>query len=254
MASIDGCLGFLSNALSQTDTRDSLTEIMQYSARIVAGTCTSQEIAARRVYKSLSEGRKIFRLLRFIPELRVLRSIDDLDPALKRLAISQSAAAVAFYVLDNWIYFLETVKRKSRGDIRPIKYIKNRVSLLRILISLFLTLAELHRELSQRMEPLIGSIFRGKTSTDDEGSNTTLVSLTVRLWHESLRLWLTLHKLHLLGLFLGLPAGKRLEPVILQDRKRYDILPGTVGLASAITAFMRKTILRRPPSECIPTA
>ena len=59
----EAILTFLSNALSETDSRDSLTEILQYGARLWAGILPSQELPARRVYKSLSKGRKIFRLI-----------------------------------------------------------------------------------------------------------------------------------------------------------------------------------------------
>jgi hypothetical protein len=234
-SNIDKLLLFLTDALSRTDARDSFTEILQYTARIIAGTCPTQELAARRVYKSLSEGRKIFRLFRFIPELRNLTLVDDPDKLICRLAISQSAVSALFCILDNFIYYLETVKRKSRGDIRPFKFIKNRVSLLRICIALVLTTLELRRELNLKKEIIL----------DPEDRS---VQLSVRLWHESLRLWLTLHKLHLLSLFLSLPAGKqRVPPAIVSDKTKYDLVPGLVGLASAVTAFIRKTYLRTVP-------
>lgn len=234
-SNIDKLLLFLTDALGRTDARDSFTEILQYTARIIAGTCPTQELAARRVYKSLSEGRKIFRLFRFIPELRNLTLVDDPDKLISRLAISQSAVSALFCILDNFIYYLETVKRKSRGDIRPFKFIKNRVSLLRICIALVLTTLELRRELNLKKEIIL----------DPEDRS---VQLSVRLWHESLRLWLTLHKLHLLSLFLSLPAGKhRVPPAIVRDKTKYDLIPGLVGLASAVTAFIRKTYLRTVP-------
>jgi hypothetical protein len=234
-SNIDKLLLFLTDALGRTEARDSFTEILQYTARIVAGTCPTQELAARRVYKSLSEGRKIFRLFRFIPELRSLTLVDNPVVLIRRLAISQSTVSALFCMLDNLIYYLETVKRKSRGDIRPFKLIKNRVSLLRICIALVLTATELRRELNLKKEVIL----------DPEDRS---VQLSVRLWHESLRLWLTVHKLHLLRLFLSLPAGKnRVPPGIVRDKTKYDLIPGVVGLASAVTAFIRKTYLRSVP-------
>lgn len=234
-SNIDKLLLFLTDALGRTEARDSFTEILQYTARIVAGTCPTQELAARRVYKSLSEGRKIFRLFRFIPELRSLTLVDDPVVLIRRLAIFQSTVSALFCMLDNLIYYLETVKRKSRGDIRPFKFIKNRVSLLRICIALVLTALELRRELNLKKEVIL----------DPEDRS---VQLSVRLWHESLRLWLTVHKLHLLRLFLSLPAGKhRVPPGIVRDKTKYDLIPGVVGLASAVTAFIRKTYLRTVP-------
>ena len=221
-------LNFVSKALSQTDTRDSLTEILQYSARLVAGTFPDEELAARRVYKSLSEGRKIFRLLRFIPEISNLIQINDSDPYIQRLAITQSCAVIAFFVLDNWIYFLEIVKRKSRGEIRPLKLIKNRVSLLRIALSLTMTVAELRR------------LHQGTEMKSPGVRPVTYFELVVRFWHESLRLWLTVHKLHLLDAFMD---SKNTE--LLLDKNRYDLVPGAVGLASALTGFLRRTVLKR---------
>ena len=229
---MDNGITFLSNALRSTDTRDSITEILQYSSRLIAGVSSNHELAARRVYKSLSEGRKIFRLFRFIPELETLLTINESDVLLQRLSISQSTIAFVFYVLDNWIYLLEIVKRKSRRDIRSYKFIKNRVSLLRIILALILTGYELKLE---KNKPACSK------SENQHGDR----QLWIRLFHESLRLWLTLHKLHLLHLFMISHHPKSATPEIVHDRTRYDILPGLVGLTSAITAFLRKTVLLR---------
>lgn len=220
----EAILTFLSNALSETDSRDSLTEILQYGARLWAGILPSQELPARRVYKSLSKGRKIFRLFRFIPETLYLIQQDDENAVIRALSRAQSLLSILFYSLDNWVYLLETVKRKSRGDIRPIKYIKNRISLLRILVSITLTLVRVH-------------VSWRESKRKDEG-----LILGVRLWHESLRLWLTLHKLHLIELFVHLP-GTEVKPNS-SDRHRFDVLPGAIGLVSAITGFIRRTSLR----------
>ncbi len=223
---MDKSLAFISNALDRTDSRDSFTEVLQYSARLIAGTCPSQELAARRVYKSLSEGRKIYRLFRFIPEIRSLSLISEANPLVYHLLAQQSVAAISFYILDNWIYLLETVKRKSRGDIRPFKYIKNRISLFRIIVSLAITMILLHR--SRRKE--------SRSSQSSETTDSRCIALWARLWHESLRLWLTLHKLHLLEQFIPRQG-------VVADRRKFDILPGALGLASAVTGFIRRTVL-----------
>ena len=222
-------LNFISKALNQCDTRDSLTEILQYTARLWAGTCLHDDLAARRVYKSLSEGRKIFRLFRFIPELESLLKLNEVDPIIYKVAFTQSVAVAVFFLLDNWIYFLETVKSKTRGDIRLLKLMKNRVSLFRIILALMLTLLEL-RELVRRNE------------TKSDVRHNTYFDLSVRFWHESLRLWLTLHKLHILELFL---SSKHEDVQIMRDRNRYDVVPGAVGLVAAITGFLRRAVLRR---------
>lgn len=215
---------------------------MQYSARLLAGMCPVQELAARRVYKSLSEGRKVFRLFRFIPELRQLRVISDPDPVIHCLSVSQSAAAFFFYSLDNWIYLLETVKRKSRGDIRPMKHLKNRISLIRILVALAITLAELNREVKKSVGLTFSRLLGQDPDQEDENVNRRkFVLLFVRFWHESLRLWLTLHKLRILTRFLTLGPKETFIPV---SRREYDILPGAIGLASAVTGFARRTVLR----------
>jgi hypothetical protein len=223
-------ISFLSDTLRSTDTRDSFTEVLQYLARFVAGASARHELAARRVYKSLSEGRRIFRLFRFIPEAETLLKIDESDRVLHSLEVSQSSVAFVFYLLDNWIYLLETVKRKSRGDIRVYKYIKNRVSILRISLALILTVYEIKRK---------NNLREGETCDSRDRH------LGIRLFHESLRMWLTLHKLHLLRLFMTDNHPKSSPPSIVHDRTRYDILPGLVGLTSAITSLVRKTILHR---------
>ena len=234
MIPVDRSLTFLAAALSNTDARDSITEIFQYSARLIAGTCPSQELASRRVYRSLSEGRKIYRLFKFIPEINALMHLRDEDPVLRNLNTMQSIAAIGFYILDNWIYLLETVKRKSRGDIRPYKYVKNRVALVRSVISLVITLICIHK-LSRV----------GKTDERPDNANVLksrkALILIVRLWHESLRLWLTLHKLHLIELFVVIPSAPKYKP---SDRHKFDVLPGAIGLASAITGFIRRTSLK----------
>ena len=225
---MDKSLAFISDALDRTDSRDSFTEILQYSARLIAGSCPSQELAARRVYKSLSEGRKIYRLFRFIPEIRSLSLISEANPLVYHLLVQQSVASIMFYMLDNWIYLLETVKRKSRGDIRPFKYIKNRISLFRIIVSLAITMMLLTR--ARRKE--------SQSTQSSETSNSRYIALWARLWHEILRLWLTLHKLHLLEQFIPIPRKS-----IVPDRRKFDILPGALGLASAVTGFIRRTVL-----------
>ena len=244
MSTVDKTLSFLTTALGQSDSRDSLTEVMQYSARLMAGTCPSQELAARRVYKSLSEGRKVFRLFRFIPELRQLRTIEDPDPLIQGLTVAQSSFAFLFYALDNWIYLLETVKRKSRGDIRPVKHFKNRISLLRILIAITLTIAELKREFEKSADLTFSRMLGQDTDSEDEKvTRWRFIVLTVRFWHETLRLWLTLHKLHILSQFLLLPPKKTVA-LITVNRREYDVVPGAVGLASALTGLFRRTVLR----------
>jgi hypothetical protein len=227
-------VSFLSEALAQTDTRDSMTEILQYTARLTAGLFPSQETPARRVYKSLSEGRKIFRLLRFIPETQCLMQLDDSDYLVLRLSRTQSLLSVAFYVLDNWVYLLETVKRKSRGDVRPFKFLKNRISLLRILVSMTVTLLKVRRLHSK-------SNGDGVESNSSNARRDEYLRLGVRLWHEGLRLWLTLHKLHLIDLFVKVPSPS--YKVDTSDRHRFDVLPGAIGLASAVTGFIRRTAL-----------
>jgi hypothetical protein len=222
-------LAFLSQALNQTDTRDSLTEVMQYAARLFAGTLPGEQLAARRVYKSLSEGRKILRLFRFIPEINNLIKISNSDSFKRHLATSQSAAIILFFMLDNWIYFIETVKNKSRGDIRPLKLLKNRISLLRIALSLTLTVAELQ------------SVIRCKNGQQGERP-TTYRQLLIRFWHECLRLWLTLHKLHMLEAFTRMK--ELTESNNLLQKNLYDIIPGAVGLAAAVTGFLRRTVLK----------
>jgi hypothetical protein len=232
---VERSLAFLSAALSNTDARDSITEIFQYSARLVAGVCPSHELVSRRVYRSLSEGRKIYRLFKFIPEMNALMHIQDADTLIRSLSSFQSVTAIVFYVLDNWIYLLETVKRKSRGDIRPFKYVKNRVAFLRTLFSLIITLIHIHK-LSRRAP-------KSDDPTDDAHvlkSRKALI-LIVRLWHESLRLWLTLHKLHLIELFVVSPSAPKYKP---SDKHKFDVLPGAIGLASAITGFIRRTSLK----------
>lgn len=228
-------LTFLSAALSNTDARDSLTEIFQYSARLIAGVSPSHELVSRRVYRSLSEGRKIYRLFKFIPEMNALMHMQEADTLLRSLGSFQSVTAIVFYVLDNWIYLLETVKRKSRGDIRPFKYVKNRVALLRTLLSFIITLIHIHK-MSHR-------IPKSDKPADDAHvlqSRKALI-LIVRLWHESLRLWLTLHKLHLIELFAVIPSAPKYKP---SDKHKFDVLPGAIGLASAITGFIRRTSLK----------
>jgi len=224
---------FLSYALERTDTRDSITEILQYSARLSAGILPAHELAARRVYKSLSEGRKIFRLFRFVPEIRQLQDISDSNKFIENMALSTKATSVLFYFLDNFIYYLETVKRKSRGGIRPVKLIKNRISMLRILLSVTLTIAELRRSYAAPNEAVDGP----------KSISEIRLRLCVRLWHESLRLWLTLHKLHLLSLFKGHPVDT--IKVTPEARHTMDILPGFIGLASAITSLIRRTVLSK---------
>lgn len=214
-------LSSVANALNVTDTRDSITEILQYSSRLWAGLDPKNEFACRRIYKSLSEGRKIFRLLRFVPELNFLAQIDDPVWFLRNLSRAQSIIATAFYMLDNWVYMLETVKRKSRGEIRPWKYVKNRVSLIRICMGLTLTISELFRAIYLR-------------------NNSQLLAYLVRLWHESLRMWLTLHKLRLMGLFSS--PSPHTHPL-----RTVHVLPGAVGLVSAITSLIRKTAFRQRP-------
>jgi hypothetical protein len=225
---------FLSEALERTDARDSITEILQYSARLASGLYPSHEVASRRVYKSLSEGRKIFRLFRFVPEIKQLQQINDVDPLINRLAYYSTSAGVIFYVLDNLIYYLETVKRKSRGDIRPFKLIKNRVSMLRITIAITLTMLELRRSYLKPDEAM--ELRRSVDIVE------TRFKLFVRLWHESLRLWLTLHKLHLLSLFIG--NKEDTVKVTDESRQKMDILPGIIGLGSAVTSLIRRTVLR----------
>lgn len=237
-------LSRVTDVLNHTDTRDSVTEVLQYTARLASGLFPSQELACRRVYNSLSEGRKIFRLLRFVPEIRDLADVNESDPVIRRLTVAQSGVSAAFYLLDNWIYFQETVKRKSRGDIRPVKYVKNRVSLIRVIIGLLLTIAVLHRELRQKSE-FVSSHRLRESSRNDHSEPlrpNVILSLLVRLWHESLRMWLTLHKLHLLDLFM---SPKRGFVPIDELRRTVNVLPGAVGLASAVTALVRKTVLSR---------
>jgi hypothetical protein len=220
---------FLCDALARTDTRDAITEILQYSARISSGLVPTHDIQARRVYKSLSEGRKIFRLFRFIPEMKTLSEIHDDDPLIHRISVMTTSLAVAFYMLDNSIYYLETVKRKSRGDIRPVKLIKNRLALLRTISGIVLTVLEIRR-------------FRRTFGV--RSPKAVPVNLWVRLWHDSLRLWLTMHKLHLLSLFLV--KNKIVETVAVtpETNLKIHILPGAIGLASAVTSLIRRTILR----------
>lgn len=199
-------------ALNATDTRDSITEVLQYSVKLCSGIFSGNELVYRRLYKSLSEGRKIFRLFRFIPEMSNLAHMDDPDSLLLGICRFQSCVSVVFYVLDNLVYVLEIVKRKSRREIRPLKYIKNRVALLRIWIGIILALFLIKR----RKSGLGQHVFR--------------------LWHESLRLWLTLHKLHMMSLFYSLNTKSALVPV-----HRRSTIPGIVGLVSAITALIRKS-------------
>jgi hypothetical protein len=231
---------FLSEALERTDARDSITEILQYTARLSSGLYPSHEIAARRVYKSLSEGRKIFRLFRFVPEIRQLQNIYDPDNLIQSLSRTTTSASVLFYVLDNLIYYLETVKRKSRGDIRPFKLIKNRVSNIRISIAIILTIFEIRRSF---LNPEEAKQQRKSTSDIQE----IRFKLFVRLWHESLRLWLTLHKLHLLSLFIN----RNIDTMKTTNNSRHkmDIVPGLIGLASAVTSLIRRTVLRPDTSH-----
>lgn len=225
---------FLCEALDRTDTRDSITEILQYSARVTAGVFPASELQARRVYKSLSEGRKIFRLFRFVPEIRTLLEIQEDDVVIRRLSFATTCLSTLFYILDNSIYYLETVKRKSRGDIRPLKLIKNRLALLRTASGTLLTIVHLDR--SRRVT----------TTTSKNGISW---HLWIRLWHDILRLWLTMHKLHLLSLFLF--RNKVVETVAVTPATKYKmhILPGTIGLASAITSLVRRTLLRSHENE-----
>lgn len=226
---------FLSDALDRTDTRDAITEVLQYSARLTGGLFPSLELQSRRVYKSLSEGRKIFRLFRFVPEIKVLSEIQESDQLIRRLSFVTTLLSTAFYMLDNSIYYLETVKRKSRGDIRPLKLIKNRLALLRTMSGMLLTIVELDRSRDQKAV--------------DERSGSRTWYLWLRLWHDALRLWLTMHKLHLLSMFL---TGKKLPQSLMVDsstRYQLHITPGAVGLASAITSLVRRTVLRSPEKE-----
>jgi len=220
---------FLCDALDRTDTRDAITEILQYSARLTAGLLPSFDLQARRVYKSLSEGRKIFRLFRFVPEMKALSEIQEEDIHIYRLNILTSLLSTAFYMLDNFIYYLETVKRKSRGDIRPVKLMKNRLALLRTLSGMLLTILELNQCRKRSRSPSM---------------SPSALNLWIRLWHDTLRLWLTMHKLHLLSLFLF--RNKVVESVAVTPSTRYQmhILPGAIGLASAITSLVRRTLLR----------
>jgi hypothetical protein len=220
---------FLCDALARTDTRDSITEILQYSARVTSGVFPSYDVQARRIYKSLSEGRKIFRLFRFIPEMKTLSEIHEEDQLIRRFSVMTTSLAVAFYMLDNSIYYLETVKRKSRGDIRPVKLIKNRLALLRTVSGIMLTIFE---------------IRRNQKTFATRSDKAVPVNLWVRLWHDILRLWLTMHKLHLLSLFLV--KNKIVETVAVtpETNLKIHILPGAIGLASAVTSLIRRTILR----------
>ena len=217
---------FLSDALDRTDTRDSITEILQYSARLTAGIVPSSQVPTMRVYKSLSGGRKIFRLFRFVPEMKLLAEMDVDETFITKLNISTTALSAAFYLLDNSIYYLETVKRKSRSDIRPVKFVKNRLALLRTVLGMLLTVLEMHR-------------IRKMTTSKSIPNH-----MWVRLWHDMLRLWLTMHKLHLLSLFLGQNIVIEKSAIISDSKYHVHVIPGVVGLASAITSLIRRTVLR----------
>jgi hypothetical protein len=214
-------LAKFSNILANCDTRDTFTEAIQYSCKLFAGLFPEQDTQFRGVYKSLSESRKIFKLLQFIPaynDFLEVRSSDFVSYQLTKLKVGLS---VAYYFLDNLVWLLETIKRQPRDGMRPYKQLKNRISLLRITVALGLGVYELSRELYQK---------RGRE---------IIIDRSVKLWHESLRMWLTFHKLHLLSLFISSP------PKSVQMSRRHDIVPGTVGLLQALTGLGRKLLLPR---------
>ena len=161
--------------------------------------------------------------------MKTLSEIHEEDQLIRRFSVMTTSLAVAFYMLDNSIYYLETVKRKSRGDIRPVKLIKNRLALLRTVSGIMLTIFE---------------IRRNQKTFATRSDKAVPVNLWVRLWHDILRLWLTMHKLHLLSLFLV--KNKIVETVAVtpETNLKIHILPGAIGLASAVTSLIRRTILR----------
>ena len=104
-----------------TESRELLIEALQYSCKLIAYFGPDQGPKVARIYRSLSEGRKVFRLFKFVPELALIDA-NDLLASLKHLL------AGSFYLLDHWVWLEQVVLQ--RKNLETWKFLKHKISLL----------------------------------------------------------------------------------------------------------------------------
>ena len=121
-----------------TESRELVIEAMQYSCKIVSYICPSKTPVVAKVYKSISEGRKVFRLLKFVPELALIEANDHLSDF-------KHFFSGMFYILDHWVWIEQVVLQ--RKNLETWKYMKHKFSFLASIFGLLIALRDLHRSL-----------------------------------------------------------------------------------------------------------
>ena len=200
--------------LEEVEGRELITEAIQYGMKLVIASDPEQKEALARTYSSLSQGRKVFRLFRFIPEtLRACETdLTDIDSILEGL---KHASSAIFYVIDHYVWIVQFAIKTSKENVAVVKKWKHRAS---IIVSVFAILVHI-----RRMHSLAGeAVTLNKVDSDIVKKDI------IKILHNSVRLLLSVHKLdHLLS----------------RNREEWtEKKSGTLGLLSALLGMANRAI------------
>ena len=158
----------LTKLMSSSKGRDKICGIVQYLAKIIALSAKKSNIqeiqdsfmnqemkghlVAFRIYKSLSQARKIFRFLKFIDVVEDIiilgnRVLDEEQMRVKlSLMLFSKVSSFFYFLFDNFVWLVQSdILRDyiSRQAKKQTIYIKNVFSLFRVCFSMFLSFQEL---------------------------------------------------------------------------------------------------------------
>ena len=171
----------ISKVFDDVDSRELLTEALQYACKLGLGLVPDRHDDFLRAYISLSQGRKVFRLFKFVPELIKVSDTDSRD-ILSLLKGGKHIAIAVFLLMDHYVWLLQSALAHPRTELSPPKSMKHRAALIASVLGALIDLIEMQRIVQKERE-------RAEKSKE--------IRTSCRIALHVLRFWLTLHKLNI---------------------------------------------------------